>query len=319
LRLQLAGAAGIGKTRIIASEYRGRPVLWGYHIEFYGRTIKNCRALVDAINAEPIPAGMPRAAVLAGRTYSDEDMPEPTCLKHEIVGEAFGKVASLYKSFCDDGTVQCEHYGKCPFTLERLDKTPKLRAFPHKSLVTPQAGDLKPPRAALAIIDENCIDIVTKHPKVDIDAITDPETYTGGAEDIADHVALGEMVLELLRTVPDVPGKLRESDDKRARERREKIGFERAMAETDHADIFHRLRRTAKAADSDGVLADVTPRDTDEEVRVKLAAITGGAQRRRVATMFRQLARDAWEGRPISYGVAQPSPHFFETKESNRM
>jgi hypothetical protein len=308
LRAQIAASAGIGKTLFMAAEYRRRPRLWRYSINFFAPNVKSCAAFIAAINAEPTPDGMPRAVVLTGYTYRDDDMPEPACPKHEIVAEAFSKTSSgIFKSFCNNGEEQCEFFGRCAYTKERLDKSPKVRAFPHATAVTPQTEEMKTPEPALVIFDESFIGTATKHTGVNVKKLTDPDTYRNDPdndrESPEDHARLAGQVLELLRTVPDVPRKLLEGDAERIKARQEQLGLERAMQEKDLDDIPCRLRRAARAAEEKGQLADIRPSDDAETVRAKLAAITGDSQGKAVAAMLRQLASDTEGGWPDSLGV----------------
>jgi phage/plasmid primase-like uncharacterized protein len=301
LRLQIAGAAGIGKTRVIASEYRNRPALWKRHIEFYGMTIKNGQDVVEAINAEPRPAGMPMAQILRGRTYADEDT-SPVCAKHEIVSEAIGKVPSLYKAFCNNGEVRCDLFRDCEFIQRRLDRSPRLRVFPHQTLASPQTADLRPPDADLAIVDESVVTIMVKEITVPIDKIADPEIYGGDAGDVADYVGLGETVVDFLTSGPNVPGRLNATDVDRQEKRRQALGTIKAMGSGDEAHIVARLRRAAKAADGGGTMADILPSDSADAARKKLALATGTVGWK-VAALYRQLARDIVAGRDHSIGV----------------
>jgi phage/plasmid primase-like uncharacterized protein len=297
LRVQIAGAAGVGKTLILADAYRNNPWLWEYNINFYAPNVQSCAAFTDAVNQHPIPPGMPLAVVLPGYTWRDPEHPKPDCWKDELVAAAAGKIKnSVYKSFCDNGTVQCEFKGQCPYTAKRGDPSPKVRCFPHATAVTPQAQEMQTPTPDLVIMDESFITTAVKHTPVDIDKLIDPETYTCDLKDRetpADHVRLAEQVLEQVRTVPDVPRKLSEIDAERVKARQEELGFMRATLEPDIDSIARRLRRASKAAAvTQGQLAEIFPSDDAETVHAKLAAVTGDAGRKAIAAMFGQLVWD---------------------------
>lgn len=312
VRLQIAAAAGTGKTRFTVAEYRATPPLWGEHIEFYAPTIRNCREVVEAINAEPRPPGMPLADVFAGMFYTDEDSPDPACLRHEIVSQAVGKVRSLYKSFCHDADIgaRCPKYDICPFIRKRMDDSPKVRAMPHATLFTPQTPDLRPPKPDIVIVDESVIlsgAAVKPRITVKLSRLADPESYMGADSDeggIADAVALGEFVRDIVKEGPaNVPGRMLEADKPRRDALAARIGhFEAQMSKNDPDCLQRRLRRAAKLASAGGDLAKIYPTDSDKIILEKLLCLAN-APGLPVAALFRQLAWDVENGRDDSYGV----------------
>ena len=127
LRFQITGAAGLGKTRAFIEAYRNKSELWPLQIHYYVPDMGLAKEVEKQLNADT-PPGMPLAVVMPGRTYSDGDT-KPACLRADIVKLAEQKVASVFKSFCDDGNgFRCPYYDQCEyFASERTD--PRVFGF----------------------------------------------------------------------------------------------------------------------------------------------------------------------------------------------
>jgi hypothetical protein len=187
-RLQIKGAASLGKTQAVIDEYLRRPALWKRHINVYVQTAvlasdfaRDLAAQCRDIAAAP-DGSRPRALIISGRR---DGLCHPDRLS--LIKAAVGKVGSIYRSFCrtpatdKEAGSECEHYAECAYIAQFDDRAPALRLMAHQHLALRQPNDLRLPAPDLVIVDESVVSTMCTHAAVDPALFTDAASYTSGA------------------------------------------------------------------------------------------------------------------------------------------
>ena len=107
-RIQVQGAAGLGKTQAFIAEYLRRPSLWRRHIAFYTPTLELADAFANDVAQEAERLGLtgieggPRAIVIRGRQSAAMCRPErlPVVAKAQQAG-----VDSVFRAVCHSPAV----------------------------------------------------------------------------------------------------------------------------------------------------------------------------------------------------------------------
>ena len=191
-RIQIKGAAGLGKTQAIIDEYLSRPALWKRNIAIYTRTLDLAEDFKDAlaIKAEGMPPAMdgsrPRFMVIRGR--QTEGMCDPARLK--VVEAAIKAGAdSVYRACCHTPAVGdapesfCPKFNECRYNKQFLDTAPALRLMPHARLKRMQPAELRLPAPDLVIVDESAIGDLVETAMVDPALLTNHATYASAPGD----------------------------------------------------------------------------------------------------------------------------------------
>jgi hypothetical protein len=297
-RIQIKGAAGLGKTQAVIEEYLRRPSLWKRNVRVYAKDLVLCDEFAaaltaDAANVPPAPDGTsPRAIVIRGR--QSKGMCDPERLK---VVEAAQKAGcdSIYRTCCATPAVGnapasfCPGYEQCGYIAQFMDDAPALRVLAHARLAIREPNDLAMPAADLVIVDESAISALVASVVVDPALLTDRATYDSEAGEehrIEDAEAIGRAVAEAVAGA-DAVAALRA------------VGVE--------------PQHLREAAVSASLAAEKSRPAVWPGMRPDLAkAILRGHKKhegRSVAAVFAQLARDMEAGRTASIGVEWDALH----------
>jgi putative DNA primase/helicase len=298
-RYQLVASAGIGKTAAVRNQYRTRPEFWSLHINVYVPTIKLARQFAADVN-DNRPAGMPEAVVIVGRDRAD-DGAAPACDRSAIIAKAQVKVASVYKSFCDDGEgLQCPFYAECRYIDQFADHSPRIRIFAHNHLYLPKPEGLKLPAPDLVVVDESVVDKFGTTARIDPDVLGDPSIYRD--EDGTPHpdaevfAALGKRIAEAVTSGGYVIDEVKKYDE-------ERFGhitvMERLIKKNSAIAV---LRAAATAAGGERSNFGIKPTDDDEVAEKKLEqALENPAVG--VPVLLRHIRRDLLNHRTTSLAV----------------
>lgn len=186
-RIQIAAAAGLGKTSAIIDEILRRPALWSRNICIYARDLALCddfakrfaRAARDAV---PLGVVMqPRVLIIRGRQTRG------MCKRREVA-EAASRAGcpSIFRTVCHTPAVGRQPESFCPdwawcqkegYIAQFLDDGPAIRVMTHSRLGLPQPSELTLPKPHCVIVDENAIDALTKSTIIEPSDLGALETY----------------------------------------------------------------------------------------------------------------------------------------------
>jgi hypothetical protein len=299
-RIQIKGAAGLGKTQAVIAEYLRRPALWQRHLYVFAKTLELGRAFAADVEKEfakssTADGSRPRMQVLVGRQEPDMCKPERLTLINAALQAG---ATSIQRACCHTPAVGNAPESFCPFydwcksegyQSQFTDKTPALWVMAHARLGLNQATDLKLPPADLVIVDESAISDLETHATIDPALLTDPATYSSaiGAEYLIEEAKeIGKQVLAAL--LADEPV----------------TALSAGGCEPEH------LRAAAAAAslgaekDKMAVHAGMKPSEALERI-----AAQKKHQGRAAAAVFSQLARDLEAGRRASIGIEWDAKH----------
>ncbi|MEI7609517.1 MAG: hypothetical protein WCJ64_19220 [Rhodospirillaceae bacterium] len=293
-RIQIAGAAGLGKSWAVIREYLARPYLWTKHINVYVPTIDLAygfkRDFQELLN-EKVKSGaianslVPTPWVVAGRSAKN-------CARYSVVSKGQMMVPSAYKSFCFDGCFSyCQHDASCKkagFMEPYQFRGPCLRVLAHEHIAINQSADIRLPEADVSIVDENCLRAAVKHTNIQLFMLTDPITFQKSNVDhvtVSECLAIGEKVETVIKAGGDVIDALRKA----------------GVSSKD----LHFAARIASGKMDQPVLKPHWPDQTHFDEFRKFKENQG----RKVAGIFSQLGRDMDRGRVNSLGV-EYDPHY---------
>ena len=219
-KIQIAGAAGLGKSWAVIREYLARPYLWTKHINVYVPTIDLARGferdfyevLSKHVETGVIASGLvPKPWVVSGRCAEN-------CARYSLVSKGQKMVSSTYKSFCYDGGLSyCHHDSHCKkmgFLKPYQFRGPCLRVLAHEHIAINQSADIRLPEADVSIVDENCLRAVVKHTNIQPFMLTDPATFQKNNVDhvtVSECIIIGEKVEFALKSGVNVVQALRDS------------------------------------------------------------------------------------------------------------
>jgi hypothetical protein len=291
-KIQIKGAAGLGKTKAVIDEYLRRPGLWKYNISFYTKTLE----LADRVAADfadgvaPVAGERPRIQVIRGR--QSEDLCHPDRL--EVIQAATdAQVASIYRAVCHSPAVGGAPASWCPFHAKckesgyvaQFDTAPGLRIMPHARLILNQPNDLCLPVPDVVIIDESVIGAMVTEAVIDPAALRDHTTYASKAGEehlIQEAMDVGVAVVAALGA-----------------------GNDGAVARLRTAGIKPEYLRSAAAAAklaADNAMPRLWPGMDPKEAKARCEGLQRNAGAA-VAALLRQLARDLDRNRDTSTGV----------------
>lgn len=314
-RFQVKGAAGLGKSTIIAREYARRPSLWRRNIYVYIPTLQLCddfacdvareieAAQQDGIASVAPDGSRPRTVTIQGR------MARGMCVddRRKVVEAAQkAEVGSIYSTCCHTPAVgnipasSCPFFDVCGYIAQFDDKGPALRIMPHVRVGLHSPEKLRLPEPDLVVVDESAIDALTFHTLLDPALLADPKSYDSepGEEDrIQEAMDTGARVVEALRAGGDAVAAMKAA-----------------------GCTMEHLRDAAKAA-----------RLAEEKARPKVhAGMEAGRavdalawykkhKGKLVAGVLAQLARDITTGRTASLGVEWDSNHEATTEDGGKV
>ncbi len=298
-RIQIKGAAGLGKTQAIIDEYLSRPALWKRNIAIYTRTLDLAEDFKDAlaIKAEGMPPAMdgsrPRFMVIRGR--QTEGMCDPARLK--VVEAAIKAGAdSVYRACCHTPAVGdapesfCPKFNECRYNKQFLDTAPALRLMPHARLKRMQPAELRLPAPDLVIVDESAIGDLVETAMVDPALLTNHATYASAPGDehlIQEAMDTGQAVVKAVSRGAEAV----------------------AMLKADGVKPEH-LRAAAVAASlaAKNALPSVWAGMDPEEAKARYRQHEKH-EGRAVAAVLSQLARDLEADRLASVGIEWDAKH----------
>jgi hypothetical protein len=297
-RLQIAGDAGLGKTRAIIEDYLRRHPFWRRHIHMFVPTIVLAQQTqIDiakrATLVAPLEDGArPRALLHRGRDHEAERGHAP-CKRHALAKRLGGKVMSVYAAICSSETAHCPYYAECEYLRPYKDDRPALRLFAHDHLTLQKP--LKLPRPDIVIVDENSTSALIYFFDFPAAALIEAGSYLGAETegDRQEAVELGNAVLRALSSGQPILSALRQDP--------------RCTAKA--------LKGLAKLADKQPdqplLKPDMVERDL-EAAAGKLTFHVGS----NVARMLRQLAAELRHERDNAHGVAcrKGDVHVFRRK-----
>lgn len=291
-RIQITGAAGLGKSQAVIAEYVRRPKLWGLHVNVFVRDLNLAADFANDVQEAiariaPVPDGvLPRVQVIQGRGHPGMCHPD----RYAVVEQVQPHVDSVYRACCLTPAtdtmpeIRCPFYATCGYIEQFKDKRPALRIMPHQRLGTLQADDLRLPPADLVIVDESAIGALVVSSEVDPATLTDRSTYfaPAGKEDlIQEAVDVGAAVIAALS------------------------GEEPAVSTLRGAGMSAKLLRDV--ADAAGKAADAARLSINPSMSaIAIARRMAGHKHhpgRAVAAIYSQLARDLENDRTSSIGI----------------
>ena len=307
-RLQIKGAAGLGKTQAIIDEYLRRPSLWKRHITVYEPNLQKCYDFAAdlaraARGLASAPDGsQPRVIVIRGRT-------KELCARTKLT-EAAAKAGcdSVFRACCHTpagaGMPEsfCPEWDSCKATgyvAQFLDHGPALRVLPHARLSLSQPNDLRLPAPDLVIIDETVVDELAGSTTVDPALLSDFASYASepGQEHLIQEAAeTGAKVAQAMAAAEPV------------------IALRAAGVEPDH------LREAAAAATlaARKALPPIHAGMDDNQARERLWRHKKH-HGRAVAGVLAQLARDMQAGRRVSIGAEWDAKHTARMEDGTRV
>ncbi|OYV35121.1 MAG: hypothetical protein B7Z80_19310 [Rhodospirillales bacterium 20-64-7] len=305
-RIQIKGAAGLGKTRAIIREYVRRPAMWRSNIVFYAKTLQLMDDFADGIaNAqtvrelEALTAGVPatgdgaRPNVRVIRGRSAEGMCHSERIEVVEAAAAAG-VVSVHRACCHAPARDGVPASSCPFFnwckdkayMAQFDNQPALRIMPHARLTLNQPDDLNLPAPDLVIVDETVVSEMVTHGEAAPAAMPNSATFAAkpGEEDrIQEAMDMGKAVVMAL-----ADGNV--------------DAVERLRAGGVATPELLRAAAAMAAEAADLALPALWPSMLPKEAKQRCAARKAHPGRA-VASIFRQLARDLEANRRTSTGV----------------
>lgn len=307
LRLQIRGAAGLGKTRAFIAEYLRRPTLWGRNIEVYVGTHVLADEFADAVKEASLTAeacrtgAAPRVLVIKGREADGMCHPD----RLGVVKAAItARVDSVFRACCFTPASEfnpastCPHFGGC-LHVKQFDLAPGLRIMPHDRLLLRQPAELPLPAPDLVLVDETAIGKLVGSTLIDTALLTDRVTYAaafGEADRIERAMITGHAVVAALSG-----------------------GGEAVAAMAEAGVTSESLREAASAASLAARKAQpsVQPSMDSEQAKVRLGE-SAPHYGRDVAALLNRLARDLEAGRRISVGAEWDAKHTVKLKDGSR-
>lgn len=185
-RLQIAAAAGLGKTTAIIDEILNRPALWTRNIYVYARDLALCDDFASRFTAAAqkiVPDGatiQPQVKVIRGRE-------KETCRRLKMV-EAAGNAgcSSIHGTVCHTRAAGKRPESFCPawewcqkegYVSQFLDRRPAIRVMAHQRLGLHQPSDLVLPEPDCVIVDERAVDALTASDVIEPSDLVQPSTY----------------------------------------------------------------------------------------------------------------------------------------------
>jgi hypothetical protein len=297
-RLQIAGDAGLGKTRAIIEDYLRRHPFWRRHIHMFVPTIVLAQQTqIDiarrAAAVPPLEDGTrPRSLLHRGRDHEAERGNAP-CKRHALAKQLGGKVMSVYAAICSSETAHCPYYAECEYLRPFKDDRPALRLFAHDHLTLQKP--LKLQRPDIVVVDENSTSALIYSFDFPAAALVEPGSYLGAEtdDDREKALELGNAVLRALSSGEPVLGALRRDP--------------RCTAKT--------LRGLAKLADKQPAQPALKPDMAERDLEAAVGKLTFHVGSN-IARMLRQLAAELRHDRDIAHGVAywRGEVHVFRRK-----
>jgi hypothetical protein len=201
-RLQIAAAAGLGKTTALRDTYLRYPKLWRYHFHGFFPLIKLAEDFEAAVLEKTKgQIHKPHIGLHRGRDYD--------CLRSEAARKIADKVKSVYSTLCKRGDTECQYYPTCPLILGYLNHTPGLHLFAHDHVALPKV--LGFPSADMAWIDENIIATLISRGGLPGAVLTDPFVYATAKETGEEEKAaiLGGKLLAAITAGPEILAQVR--------------------------------------------------------------------------------------------------------------
>ena len=298
-RIQIKGAAGLGKTQAIIDEYLNRPAMWKRNIAVYARTLGLADDFADAlaIKAEGKPpakdGSRPRFMVIRGR--QTDGMCDPARLK--VVEAAIKAGAdSVYRACCHTPAVGiapesfCPKFKECLYNKQFLDTAPALRLMPHARLKRMQPAELRLPAPDLVIVDESAIGDLVETAMVDPALLTNHATYA--SEPGEEH-----LIQEAMDTGHAVVKAVSSGAEAVARLRADGVKPEHLRAAAVAASLAAKNGRPSVWAGMDPEEAKARYRQHEKH------------EGRAVAAVLSQLARDLEADRLASVGIEWDAEH----------
>ncbi|WP_159993652.1 toprim domain-containing protein [Roseomonas sp. 18066] len=237
-RIQIAAAAGLGKTSAIIAEILRRPKLWHRNIYIYAKDLALCNDFEErfakaARDTIPLDVVMrPRVLVIRGRQTRG------MCKRREVA-EAASRAgcSSVFGTVCHTHAVGSRPESFCPYwewcrkegyIAQFLDSGPAIRVMAQHRLGIAQPSQLAMPPPDLVIVDEGAINPLVESSIIEPSDVVAPTTYdceigeghlVQEALDVAAHVRRGlqasEGVVDALRAA-DIDPALLQSASKAA-------------------------------------------------------------------------------------------------------
>lgn len=174
-RLQVAGAAGLGKSSGVREAYLRHPKLWDFQLHAFFPTVALARGFEEAMREASLkvfPA--PLVVLHRGRDHEAEIGNAP-CVRWRAGRKLAGKVPSLFSAMCKRGESMCPHFASCPYISNYLDQGPGMHLFVHDHLTLSKPMNF--PKADLAIIDEDSTQTLLSFGTIGASVLTEPGTY----------------------------------------------------------------------------------------------------------------------------------------------
>jgi hypothetical protein len=298
-RIQIKGAAGLGKTQVTIAEYLNRPALWKRNTAVYTRTLDLADDFANGFIRKlealpPTPDGSrPRVMVIRGR--QTEGMCDPARLKVVKAAQTAG-VDSVYRACCHTPAVGgapesfCPKFNECRYIKQFLDTGPALRVMTHARLALRQPDELRLPAPDLVIVDESVIGDLTETAVVDPALLTNHATYSSKPGE--EHIV--QEAMDTGKAVVEAVG-----------------GGAEAVAVLQAAGVKPEHLRAAAAAASlaaDNARLSIWPGMDPDEAKARCRQHRKH-EGRGVASLLRQFARDLEAGRRVSNGIEWDPKH----------
>lgn len=304
-RIQIKGAAGLGKTAAVVAEYIRRPTLWDRNIAIYVRDLAladefACNVREAAIGIKSNESGhRPRAIVIRGR--SSDGMCEPGRLKVVTAAKAAG-ADSIYTTCCHtpafggNPASYCSHYHSCRYIGQFRDQEPGLRILPHARMSIRQPNDLRIPIQDLTVVDETAIGALTTSTIIEPSLLSDIASYA--SENPLDGLvpkaaATGQVVAETIASGADLVATMETAD----------VTPEMLRQFADAAVLAANAARPAVYAGMDDKAAMAALQNHQRH------------QGKAVAAVLTQAARDIEAGRTASIGIEWDANHEVELED----
>ncbi|QQP93835.1 toprim domain-containing protein (plasmid) [Skermanella sp. TT6] len=279
-RLQLAAAAGLGKSSGVREAYLRHPKLWNRQFHGFFPTVALARGFESAmkdLTRDVWPA--PLVVLHRGRDHEAEIGNAP-CVRHRTARKLAGKVPSVFSALCMRGDTMCPHFKGCEYINNYLNQGAGLHLFVHDHLTL--GKPLGFPAADLAVIDEDSTRTLLTSATVGAALLAEPATYQSAAltNEQDDAAALGARLLVAITSGAPMLAAIRDAK------------LNRKQLDT--------LARWAEPTD---IGPDISPAMSDkaiEEVTEKLKLHQGKI----VGRIVRQLARELRHPRDIAHGVS---------------
>jgi hypothetical protein len=293
-RVQVAGAAGLGKTRAFIHGVLESPVLRNKNILVSVRDTRLAEELEadfkQAIEKMAVADGdkvprviriLPRKA--EGMCREQFRQPMEAALKAGLT--------SLYRGFCyrpdkpGEKDIRCPFYDDCRYIAQFKSDEPAIRIVTHARLSRQSPEDLQLPDADLAIVDEGVLNAVVEHIEIDPAGLINYSNYAA-APDSSDLVQeakdIGQAVAQAFTS-----------------------GRADPIAVLREAGISHKMMFEAAAAATEAAFnaePDIRPGQPLHQV-VSVCSRHVRHQGLAIAALYEALAHDLQAGRDQSTGV----------------